>query len=116
MFSRAAYDAGFGSGTEEINHGYHEYKIPKSSTVLFLLAAVDNRRRAPAGKRNMGRVFASGSAVWCGSCPLELVVESRALKLLEAIIMPSLLIYLLHFMTFLGLAGRNGIVRRNSRR
>jgi hypothetical protein len=54
--------------------------------------------------------------IWCESCPCHSLLRVRAPKLLEAIIVRSLLVYLLHFMVFLSLAGRNGIERRYSRR
>src|ERR1700679_2939721 len=54
--------------------------------------------------------------LWRGPCPCHALLRARAPTLLERIIVRSLLIYLLHLMVFLSLAGRDGSERWNSRR
>ena len=68
------------------------------------------------GQRSPENSATYGPAGLVWALPLYSLLRARAQKLLEAIIVRSLLVYLLHFMVFLSLARRNGSVRRNSRR
>src|ERR1700675_371696 len=54
--------------------------------------------------------------LWSGPCLCHSLLRARAPKPPEVKVVRSLLIYLLHLMVFLSLAGLDGNERRNSRR